>query len=89
MFASQQVSRRMRRRAVSHNPKRLPRRLRGAHISQREKSDNGAVAVAGAGLKRPSRRFRRRPSNLLAEYNRRQRWGTYFLLLNYFFQLIF
>ena len=25
MFASQQVSRRMRRRAVSHNPKRLPR----------------------------------------------------------------
>ena len=25
MLASQQVSRRMRRRAVSHNPKRLPR----------------------------------------------------------------
>ena len=70
MLASQQVSRRMRRRAVSHNPKRLPRRLRGAHISQRVESGTDG---AGAGLKRPSRRFRRRPSNLLAEYNRRQR----------------
>ena len=70
MLASQQVSRRMRRRAVSHNPKRLPRRLRGAHISQRVKSGTDG---AGAGFKRPSRRFRRRPSNLLAEYNRRQR----------------
>ena len=56
----------MRRRAVSHNPKRLPRRLRGAHISQRIKS---GTQEAG-GIKRPSRRFRRRPSNLLAEYNR-------------------
>ena len=70
MLASQQVSRRMRRRAVSHNPKRLPRRLRGAHINQRVKSGTDG---AGAGLRRPSRRFRRRPSNLLAEYNRRQR----------------
>ena len=38
-LASQQVTRRMRRRAVSHNPKRLPRRLRNAHISQRNKSE--------------------------------------------------
>ena len=43
---------------------------RGAHISQRVKSGTDG---AGAGLRRPSRRFRRRPSNLLAEYNRRQR----------------
>ena len=35
MLASQQVTRRMRRRAVSHNPKRLPRRLRDAHLGQR------------------------------------------------------
>ena len=42
-LASQQVTRRMRRRAVSHNPKRLPRRLRNAHISQRKKSDNNAT----------------------------------------------
>ena len=55
----------MRRRAVSHNPRRLPRRLRGAHISQRTKSGTQEAAI-----KRPSRRFRRRPSNLLAEYNR-------------------
>ena len=39
-LASQQVSRRMRRRAVSHNPKRLPRRLRDAHIHQRTKVHN-------------------------------------------------
>ena len=81
----------MRRRAVSHNPKRLPRfghffssfvnlhvvllsrRLRGAHISQRAKSGTEGEK----GLRRPSRRFRRRPSNLLAEYNRRQRSVTW------------
>ena len=69
-LASQQVTRRMRRRAVSHNPKRLPRRLRNAHISQRNKSDNNAT---GGTLRRPSRNWRRRPGNLLSEYNRRQR----------------
>ncbi|KAK2578950.1 hypothetical protein KPH14_011154 [Odynerus spinipes] len=57
----------MRRRVMSHNAKRLPRRLREAHLSQMTKS----------GLppknKRPSRRYRRRPYNLLLEYNRRQR----------------
>ena len=71
MLASQQVPRRMRRRAVSHNPKRLPRRLRAAHLSQRTKS--GTEPGAAPGLRRPSRRWRRRPGNLLAEYNRRQR----------------
>lgn len=56
----------MRRRVMSHNAKRLPRRLREAHIKQMAKS----------GLppknKRPSRKYRRRPRNLLSEYNRRQ-----------------
>ncbi|KAL2717643.1 ribonucleases P/MRP protein subunit POP1 [Vespula squamosa] len=57
----------MRRRVMSHNVKRMPRRLREAHLNQMIKS----------GLppknKRPSRKYRRRPSNLLLEYNRRQR----------------
>ena len=69
--ASQQLPRHLRRRAVSHNPKRLPRRLRAAHLSQRTKS--GTEPGAAPGLRRPSRRWRRRPGNLLAEYNRRQR----------------
>ncbi|XP_015596300.1 ribonucleases P/MRP protein subunit POP1 [Cephus cinctus] len=57
----------MRRRIMSHNAKRMPRRLREAHTRQMAKS----------GLppknKRPSRKYRRRPRNLLLEYNRRQR----------------
>ncbi|XP_066584506.1 ribonucleases P/MRP protein subunit POP1 [Prorops nasuta] len=57
----------MRRRVMSHNAKRMPRRLREAHSRQMAKS----------GLppknKRPSRKYRRRPFNLLTEYNRRQR----------------
>ena len=72
-LASQQVTRRMRRRAVSHNPKRLPRRLRESHVHQRNK---GCTAIVNNGigtLKKPSRRWRRRPKNLLSEYNRRQR----------------
>ena len=60
----------MRRRAVSHNPKRLPRRLRPAHSSQRDKSGG-----EGRVVKRPSRRHRRRPKNLIEEYVRRQRPG--------------
>jgi len=67
-LASQQVPRHMRRRAVSHNPARLPRRLRPAHNIQKTKSGG-----EGAVVKRPSRKYRRRPSNLLNEYNRRQR----------------
>jgi len=73
-LASQQVPRHMRRRAVSHNPRRLPRRLRPAHSSQREKSGG-----EGAGGRRPCRRWRRRPGRLLAEYCRRQQAGTRWL----------
>lgn len=56
----------MRRRVMSHNVKRLPRRLRIAHLSQMAKSGLPPKS------KRPSRKYRRRPSNLLSEYNRRQ-----------------
>ena len=57
----------MRRRVMSHNVKRLPRRLREAHLNQMTKSGLPPKT------KRPSRKYRRRPSNLLSEYNRRQR----------------
>ncbi|XP_043498681.1 ribonucleases P/MRP protein subunit POP1 [Polistes fuscatus] len=57
----------MRRRVMSHNAKRLPRKLREAHISQMGKSGFPPKS------KRPSRKYRRRPSNLLLEYNKRQR----------------
>ncbi|KZC07365.1 Ribonucleases P/MRP protein subunit POP1, partial [Dufourea novaeangliae] len=57
----------MRRRVMSHNVKRLPRRLREAHMNQMTKSGLPPK------IKRPSRRYRRRPRNLLSEYNRRQR----------------
>jgi hypothetical protein len=58
----------MRRRAVSHNLKRLPKRLQSVHRSQVEKS-GGPVKKP----KRPSRKYRRSKSNLLEGYNRRQR----------------
>lgn len=60
---SQQVPRHMRRRTVSHDKRRLPKRLQQklAHEPDPPKS------------KRPSRKHRRRPRNLLAEYARRQR----------------
>lgn len=60
---SQQVPRHMRRRAVSHDKRRLPKRLK-------EKLPNEPDPPKG---KRPSRKHRRRPRNLLAEYARRQR----------------
>lgn len=56
----------MRRRVMSHNSKRLPRRLRNAHLEQLKKSGQPPPQ------KRPSRKHRRRPANLLDEYNRRQ-----------------
>lgn len=64
-LAFQTLPKHMRRRAMSHNVKRLPRRLRQIHLSQMRK----------AGMpnkqKRPSRKYRRRPRNLLEEYTRR------------------
>ncbi|XP_012231195.2 ribonucleases P/MRP protein subunit POP1 [Linepithema humile] len=61
----------MRRRVMSHNVKRLPRRLREAHLAQMTKSANGKNLPLIS--KRPSRKYRRRPRNLLSEYSRRQR----------------
>ncbi|XP_016843556.1 ribonucleases P/MRP protein subunit POP1 [Nasonia vitripennis] len=57
----------MRRRVMSHNAKRMPRKLRNGHLSQMIKSGLPPKT------KRPSRKYRRRPKNLLLEYNRRQR----------------
>ncbi|CAH0729854.1 unnamed protein product, partial [Brenthis ino] len=57
----------MRRRVMSHNCKRLPRRLREGHLEQLIKSGLPPKQ------KRPSRKHRRRPTNLLEEYNRRQK----------------
>ncbi|KAL0270630.1 UNVERIFIED_CONTAM: hypothetical protein PYX00_007976 [Menopon gallinae] len=59
----QRLPKHMRRRQMSHHIKRLPRRLRNTLA----KEEPPTVP------KRPSRKYRRRPSNLLSEYNRRQR----------------
>lgn len=63
----QTLPKHMRRRAMSHNPKRLPRKFRKSHISQMTKSGTPAK------LKRPSRKYRRKATNLMREYVRRQR----------------
>ncbi|KAG6444816.1 hypothetical protein O3G_MSEX003596 [Manduca sexta] len=57
----------MRRRAMSHNCKRLPKKLRDAYFEQLKKSGISPKQ------KRPSRKHRRRPKYLLEEYNRRQK----------------
>ncbi|XP_016949613.1 ribonucleases P/MRP protein subunit POP1 [Drosophila biarmipes] len=64
----QTLPKHMRRRAMSHHPKRLPRKYRQAHKSQMGKGGNQPV-----NSKRPSRKYRRRPQNLMREYVRRQR----------------
>ncbi|KAH8283260.1 hypothetical protein KR044_006717 [Drosophila immigrans] len=64
----QTLPKHMRRRAMSHHPKRLPRKYRAAHKSQMGKAGNQPVTG-----KRPSRKYRRRPKNLMREYVRRQR----------------
>uniref|UniRef100_A0A182UDJ4 Uncharacterized protein n=1 Tax=Anopheles melas TaxID=34690 RepID=A0A182UDJ4_9DIPT len=57
----------MRRRAMSYNVRRLPRRFRQVHTAQFNKSG------VSEKKKRPSRRYRRKPTNLLREYERRKR----------------
>ncbi|XP_043273551.1 ribonucleases P/MRP protein subunit POP1 [Venturia canescens] len=56
----------MRRRVMSHNAKRMPRRLREVHLRQMTKSGLPPKS------KRPSRKYRRRALNLTEEYNRRK-----------------
>ncbi|KAJ3597780.1 hypothetical protein NHX12_001297 [Muraenolepis orangiensis] len=65
------IPKHMRRRAMSHNTKRLPRRLREVANRMREKG-----LKAGGKKEQPkskSRKARRRHGNLLLEFNRRQR----------------
>ncbi|XP_063931063.1 ribonucleases P/MRP protein subunit POP1 isoform X2 [Zophobas morio] len=64
-LAFQTLPKHMRRRAMSHNVKRLPRRLRQIHLNQMKKSGMPTKQ------KRPSRKYRRRPRNLTEEYTRR------------------
>lgn len=66
-LAFQKLPIHMRRRVMSHNAKRLPRRLRETHMNQLKKSG------LGGNHKRPCRKYRRRPKNLLSEYARRQK----------------
>ncbi|KAK7885993.1 hypothetical protein WMY93_025614 [Mugilogobius chulae] len=61
----------MRRRAMSHNTKRLPRRLQEMATKLREKSLQGVKKKKES--KKKSRKARRRHGNLLLEFNRRQR----------------
>lgn len=69
MLIHQQLPNHMRRRAMSHNPKRIPFKYRKIHISQMQKS---GLNNDNATKKRPSRKYRRKPCNLLKEYNRRK-----------------
>lgn len=63
----QKLPKHMRRRAMSHNPKRLPRKYRQSHKAQMLKSGSAVKT------KRPSRKYRRKASNLMKEYIRRQK----------------
>ncbi|KAM9353021.1 ribonucleases P/MRP protein subunit POP1 [Symphorus nematophorus] len=63
----------MRRRAMSHNTKRLPRRLRDVANRMREKSLQAGSKKKKEQTKSKSRKARRRHGNLLLEFNRRQR----------------
>ncbi|XP_055906302.1 ribonucleases P/MRP protein subunit POP1 [Eupeodes corollae] len=68
----QTLPKHMRRRAMSHHPKRLPRKYRSIHNSQMAKAGKPPQIT-----KRPSRKYRRKPSNLLKEYIRRQKSQTW------------
>ena len=52
---------------MSHNPKRLPLKYRKIHTNQMLKS--GPMTQK----RRPSRKYRRKPSNLMQEYTRRSK----------------
>lgn len=68
MLIHQKLPNFMRRRAMSHNPKRLPAKYRKIHKSQMAKS-----GLEDKTKKRPSRKYRRKPNNLLKEYTRRSK----------------
>lgn len=62
----QRLPKHMRRRVMSHNVKRLPRALHEIHLRQLEKSGMPPKQ------KRSSRKYRRRPTNLVGNYKRRK-----------------
>ncbi|XP_032078555.1 ribonucleases P/MRP protein subunit POP1 [Thamnophis elegans] len=64
----QSLPRHMRRRAMSHNVKRLPRRLRQLATIEAEKPEHQKKALP----KSKCRKARRRHINLVLEFNRRQ-----------------
>lgn len=66
MLVHQMLPNHMRRRAMSHNPKRLPLKYRQIHTNQMNKSGPNAKK------RRPSRKYRRKPRNLMKEYERRK-----------------
>ncbi|XP_025830511.1 ribonucleases P/MRP protein subunit POP1 isoform X2 [Agrilus planipennis] len=66
-LAFQTLPKHMRRRIMSHNPKRVPREMRTRHVNQMSKSGLSATP------KKITRKHRRRPRNLQDEYMRRQR----------------
>ncbi|XP_071807706.1 ribonucleases P/MRP protein subunit POP1-like [Asterias amurensis] len=79
----QKLPRHLRRRAMSHDLRRLPKRLRE---SEERAMNKGASKKTGRGKEgdgetsapaKRSRRHRRRPSNLREEYQRRQRSHTW------------
>lgn len=67
----QTLPKHMRRRAMSYNSKRLPQKNRKAHVAQMRKSGPSAKQ------KRPARKYRRKVTNLMREYVRRQRQYTW------------
>ncbi|XP_063968428.1 ribonucleases P/MRP protein subunit POP1-like isoform X2 [Lytechinus pictus] len=73
----QRLPRHMRRRAMSHNIRRMPRRLRENARIQAEKSVKKKPKQDTTGAAKKSRRHRRRPGNLREMYAKRQmrnRW---------------
>lgn len=70
-LAFQLLPKHMRRRTMSHNVKRLPQKLRAIHFNQLQKSGMPVKT------KRPSRKWRRKPTNLLKAYVNRQRKTTW------------
>ncbi|XP_043972906.1 ribonucleases P/MRP protein subunit POP1 [Gambusia affinis] len=69
----QALPKHMRRRATSHNTKRLPRRLRDVANRMKRKSLLAGLKKKKEPVKSKSRKARRRHGNLLMEFNRRQR----------------
>ncbi|XP_057299823.1 uncharacterized protein LOC130630365 [Hydractinia symbiolongicarpus] len=63
MRAFQQLPRHMRRRAASHDVKRLPKYLRNRALKEMDEPAS----------KKKSRKFKRRPKNLVEEYTRRSK----------------